>query len=84
MLFLFYLKVDTNASEWTIEDWAVLPTSLTGKTTTGLFRTVSWGQYLSRWNSPDSMKWVSHYKGSFLKLLSLSMYIVKYYYFSYN
>lgn len=37
MLFLFYLKVDTNASEWTIEDWAVLPTSLTGKTTTGVF-----------------------------------------------
>ena len=41
MLLLFYLKVDTNASEWTIEDWAVLPTSLTGKTTTGLFCTVS-------------------------------------------
>lgn len=49
----FYLKVDTNASEWTIKDWTVLPTSLTGKTTTGLFCTISWGQYLSHGNSRD-------------------------------
>lgn len=55
ILFSFYLKVDTNASEWTIKDWAVLSTGLTGKTTTGLFCTVSWGQYhveilLIEWN----------------------------------
>lgn len=41
ILFPFYLKVDTHASERAIKDWAVLPTGLTGKTTTGLFCTVS-------------------------------------------
>lgn len=39
------LKVDSDASKWTVKDWSVLSPCFIGKATTGVFSAFSRGEY---------------------------------------